>query len=673
MSLTQSTNKAESNTFYRANLPLGTKKILLSVILISLLFVPGWFGAATSNLVEYPATWIVPLNEWTSNGIYWLVNDFDLGLFTFKEFTRGISWLLTRPFILAEGILVSGFSFGSENVVVPPLSWMGVLLFCVLLALRIGTPGLALGVGLSLLYMAVFGLWESAMTTLASVSVAVPLGVFGGLAIGVLAHRNGVFAKILNPILDIMQTMPIFAYLVPVLFFFGFGPVAALTATIVYALPPMVRITRIALEQVPKEISEAGTMAGCTEAQMLRKVLLPSALPSLLVGVNQVIMLSLTVVIIASMIGAGGLGYDVLTALRRLSIGQGLEAGLAITLMAIVMDRFSQAAAQKSQVKRHENPRLPIWVTGWAILAALLLPTILSNWIAIFAAYPEELILSTARFWDDAVTWININLYDTLSTIKYGFLINVMLPVKQFMHSLPWSGVVLFVGALGFILSGWRLGLTVAALVFFLAMTGNWEKSMTTVYLVSVGVVLSFVLGFPVGLVAVYSERARGAILVAIDTLQTLPSFVYLIPVVMLFENGDFAALIAIVAYAIVPSIRYTEFGIRSVSKDLVEASDMMGCTRWQAFLKVKLPLAFPEIMLGVNQTIMMALSMLIITALVGTRDLGQEVLNALQKADPGRGLVAGLCVAFIAIIADRLIKASADRMRRRMSGQKSE
>jgi glycine betaine/proline transport system permease protein len=155
-------------------------------------------------------------------------------------------------------------------------------------------------------------------------------------------------------------------------------------------------------------------------------------------------------------------------------------------------------------------------------------------------------------------------------------------------------------------------------------------------------------------------DRLWRFVRVVIDTLQTLPSFVYLMPAVMLFRVGDFTAMLAVVAYAIVPAIRYTVLGLQRVDPRLVEAGRAMGATRRQILTKVKLKLALPEILLGINQTIMFALSMLVITALVGTRDLGQEVYVALTKADTGRGLVAGLAVAFIAIIADRLISAGA-------------
>ncbi len=195
-------------------------------------------------------------------------------------------------------------------------------------------------------------------------------------------------------------------------------------------------------------------------------------------------------------------------------------------------------------------------------------------------------------------------------------------------------------------------------MALFIAVVGQWPKSMITVYLCGLAVVLASLIGIPIGILAALNERFHKFIQVVVDTLQTLPSFVYLMPVVMLFRVGDFAALLAVVAYAVAPAVRYTDHGIRKVPPHLIEAAIASGCTPLQILWKVRLPMALPEIMLGINQTIMMALSMLVITALVGTRDLGQEVYIALTKADSGRGLVAGLCVAFIAIIADRLIGA---------------
>ena len=185
------------------------------------------------------------------------------------------------------------------------------------------------------------------MITLASILVAAPLGVIFGLLFGIAAWRWRWLERVITPLLDLMQTIPVFAYLVPILFLFGFGPTAAIVATLIFATPPMTRIAILALRAVPGEIIDLGHMVGCTDRQMTWRVMVPAARESLMVGMNQVIMLSLNMVIIASMIGAGGLGFDVLAALRRLDFGAGLEAGFAIVALAIALDRLSQAAAEK--------------------------------------------------------------------------------------------------------------------------------------------------------------------------------------------------------------------------------------------------------------------------------------------------------------------------------------
>jgi glycine betaine/proline transport system permease protein len=220
---------------------------------------------------------------------------------------------------------------------------------------------------------------------------------------------------------------------------------------------------------------------------------------------------------------------------------------------------------------------------------------------------------------------------------------------------------------LGYQLAGWRLALLAGLMLLFPAVTGLWDKTMLSVYLCGISAFFSCLIGIPLGAWAARHERVEKVMTVINDTLQTLPSFVYLIPVVMLFRVGDVSAMIAIVAFAVAFAIRYTIAGIQQVPPDLIEAARAMGCTSRQIQWRVQLPLALPAIMLGINQTVLMALAMLVITALVGTRDLGQAVFTALAKADGGGGLVAGLAIAFLGIVADRLIVAGARRLRRRM------
>ncbi|MGI9400687.1 MAG: ABC transporter permease [Rhizobiaceae bacterium] len=619
---------------------------------------------------EYPSELVIPAAKWISQFTKWLLNDASFGLFTFAELTRFISAVIDAPYRFGLSLLSTGFLSGQGSAatqILPPISWIGVIAIFALLGHYAGGRKLAALVTACMVFILVFGQWNSSLITLSSILVAVPMGVVGGLLLGIAAYRYKWFEHMLRPILDLMQTIPVFAYLVPILILFGFGPTAAVVATLIYAMPPMTRITILALQRVPSELRDLGNIVGCTRSQMTWRVMVPSARDSLMVGVNQVIMLSLNMVIIAAMIGAGGLGFDVLAALRRLDFGAGLEAGFAIVALAIALDRLSQAFALRNGDQPRHGPwykRHPYTFSAAAIalmtgFAGLVIPAL--------QTYPEALEISTGDFWSNVVKWININYFDTLEAIKNALLLNVLIPFKRFLLSLPWIGVVGLVALAGWRLGGIRLASLVGVLATLIALVGLWEKAMITVYLCGISTVIALLIGVPIGVFAAERKTLWMWVQAIIDTLQTLPSFVYLMPAVMLFRVGDFTAMIAVVAYAIAPAIRYTALGIKNVDPALVEAGRSMGCTEGQLLTRIKLKLAFPEIMLGVNQTVMFAISMLVITALVGTRDLGQEVYIALTKADPGRGLVAGLAVAFIAIIVDRLISASAKNAREKL------
>ena len=506
------------------------------------------------------------------------------------------------------------------------------------------------------------------MTTFSSIIVAVIIGIIIGTLLGILSYKSKTLNNILTPTFDFMQTMPVFAYLVPALMLFGYGPAAALVVTLIYAMPPMARVTKNALDQVNSEIVELGKMVGCSTMQMLYKILLPSIRPRMMLGVNQVIMLTLNMVIIASMIGAGGLGYNVWQSLKQLRIGQGFEAGIAITLVAIILDRLSQKIATRRPVYHEQKTKFfqkNIYLI--IIFLFIIITWLCGNWFSFFYNIPENMTVSSGRFWDGIIDYININYHGPIRLVRDFFYIYLLKPLKSFMISIPWFVVVLLVFTIGLRIQGLALGLKCSILVLFIAMSGFWEKAMISVYLIGICVLLANLIGIPIGIIAASNDRVHRITQVIIDTFQTLPAFVYLIPVIMIFSVGDFSAMIAVVLYAVVPAIRYTDNGIRQVSSSYLEAAKSNGCTKFQILRRVQLPLSLPDIMLGVNQTLMMGLSMLIITALVGTRDLGQETLIALSKVDPGRGLTAGICVAFIAIIVDRLINAWSQKRKKEL------
>jgi glycine betaine/proline transport system permease protein len=613
---------------------------------------------------KYPTGAVPPIAEWISAAMLWLkVN--------FSWFTRGLSDILNVPLQWAINLLSKGWRIGPppDGFVIPRLSWVGVCAAFTIAGYVLGGWRLAVVSAACVVYMAIFGQWNSAMLTLALISISVPLCIVGGVAFGILAFRHPRLDRlVIEPVLDLMQTMPTFAYLIPMLLLFGTSPVSAMLATAIFATPPMVRATTLALRRVPTEIGEFGNMVGCTPRQILFNVLLPTGRPMLMVGVNQVIMLALNMVIISSMIGAGGLGYDVLLALRALKIGQGMEAGLAIVAIAILLDRLSQAAARKGSPQTVDNESY--WQRHAALIIALaivLVTTVVSIFWPALGAVPSWLKVSTAPWWKAGVDWLTVNYFDAIEVVRTTLLLYVLNPVRDFLLGFPWLAAVVLLVLIGFALAGWRLALLVGSMTAFCAVTGLWEKTMSTVYLCGVSTIIAALLGIAIGVAASRSDRLEAFLTPVLDTLQTLPSFCFIIPVVMLFRVGDVTAMIATVLFAIVPAIRYTNHGLRQLPSTMIEAATVSGCTRWQTFWHVQLPLAVPEIMLGINQTVLMTLAMIVICAMIGTRDLGQEVFIALAKADAGRGLTAGLCIAFLGIISDRLLRAVANRTQRRL------
>ncbi|MBT4910495.1 MAG: ABC transporter permease subunit [Alphaproteobacteria bacterium] len=643
--------------------------LLLGLTLLMYLYGKEW----CSNLgiewaIKYPKHLIFPLKIYISNFVKWLMNDAHFIIFSFKDLTRSISWIIEQPYQFILSLFAMGFYRGQGQealLILPALSWTAVITIITSLAIYTKDKALVVLVALSFFYLAVFGQWNSAMITLSSIIIAVPIGVLLGLSLGIASYKSQKTEQFIKPILSLMQTIPVFAYLVPILVMFGFGPVSALIATIIYAMPPMVHTTILALKSVDPQIKDFGLISGCTNRQLMWRVLIPSAKSTIMVGVNQVIMLSFNMVIIASMIGAGGLGYDVLTSLRKLDIGGGFESGLAIVILAVALDRLSQAYVKLRPDSKSKNQNLfKSYKLFFICFGVMIISYLVGFFSELIRNYPDALTVSTSSFWEDSMRHININYYDLLESIKVFLLIFFLMPIKKFFLAIPWPWTVTIITIIAWHYGKFKLSILTFLLLMFIVISGLWTKAMITIYLCGSSVVIACIIGIPLGIFAGLNKKADRVLTAFIDTLQTLPSFVYLIPVVMLFRVGDFTAMIAVVLYALAPAIRYTALGIKNINSELIEASLISGCTDRQLLFKVRLPLALPQILLGINQTIMLALSMLVITALVGTRDLGQEVYIALTKADIGRGLVAGLCVAFIAIIADKIIVASSNRLK---------
>lgn len=612
---------------------------------------------AVPVLDKWPAELTIPARVWITDGFAWISK-------VAKPVTRGISWALAQPLALTEGLLYRGF----KALDLPPLPWIAVAGGMAILGHWIAGRKLAIIGGLSTAYLAIFGLWSDSMKTVAIVVVIVPLAVAAGLALGVWAFRNRRFEKALNACFDIMQATPHMAYLGPVVVLFGFGQVPALIATFIFALPPMGRCTILGLRTVQSDIVEAGQMSGCTRSQLLWKVQLPAAQQTLLLGLNQVVMQTLAMAVIASLVGAAGLGQKLLFSLQQLQVGKAVEQGVAITLIAIVLDRMSQAYMHRVPTRRPENATLigrhPHLV---AFVAFLIASIVAARFIPAALVLPKDLTLSYGAPINDAVRWMSRELFAYVKPVRDTITIWVLLPLRDFYLWLPWPVVLGGLAAVGWRLGGFRLALVPVVLLGTMLLTGFWTPLMLTIYLVTSTTILSIMMGVPIGIWAARRPAVAGVVNTICDALQTFPSFIYLIPVIMLFQTSDLSNVLAMLAYATVPTVRYAQLGLKRVPQATVEAAIASGTTPFQRLIKVELPIAFPELLMGINQTIMMALAMVAITALIGSQDLGQEIYKALPGADTGRGLLAGLGIAFIGITADRLIGAWAARINRNL------
>lgn len=629
----------------------------LPVIILAIIVAGVLAASAFPFLSRWPEDWVIPVRSWVTDGFAWFS-------VVAKPLTRALSWILAQPLALVEALLFRGI----PALKVHPLPWIAIVGGTAVLAHWAGGRKLAIFCGICAFYLAIFGLWPDAMQTLAIVLVTVPLAAMLGLALGIWATRNAHAERVLNVIFDVMQATPHMAYLGPVVILFGFGQVPAMLATFGFALPPMARCTILGIRTVPQDILEAGRMAGCTPRQLLWKVELPAAEKTLLLGLNQVVMQTLAMAVIASLVGASGLGQKLLFSLQQLQIGKAVEQGVAITLIAIVLDRLTQAYMRRVPHHLEGHTPWPMRHRHLVAFAGLLVVAVIAAYlIPALAILPKEMTLSYGGPINDAVRWISKNLFGVIKPVRDTITIWMLLPLRDFYLWLPWPVVIGVLAAIGHHFGGWRMALLPAGLFGFLLLAGFWAPLMLTIYLVTSATILCVAIGIPIGIWASRSPRAARIINTVCDTLQTFPSFIYLIPVIMLFQTSDVSNVIAMLAYATVPAIRFTYLGLMRVPAATIEAAIAAGTTPGQRLRKVELPIAFPEILLGINQTIMMALAMVAITALIGSRDLGQEIYKALPGADTGRGLLAGLGIAFIGITAERLIGGWAARRKREL------
>ena len=609
-------------------------------------------------LLRPPAVLLLPFADWLNAFSDYLQNDLQLTIFT-----RAIADVV--QFILD---VVNNFLLGGrKGLGLPAVPWLTVAALAGLLGYFLGGTRLALLSGGTFTYLALFGQWKLAMQTLALVFVSAPAAVLIGLLLGIAAQRKRWLEVSIAPLLNIAQSLPHFSYLLPVVIFFGVGHHAGAIATIIFATPPMIRMTLLGLKRIQPEIIEAGRTSGCSPRQRLWLVEVPSARQEIMVGINQVIMQCLAMVVIASFIGAPGLGYKLLLLLQSLRIGDAIEIGVSIVLIAIMLDRLTLAWAYRVP-EYHGDERFLVrhkYLLGAIALAAV------SIAIAALEPYfyfiPRREGLSTGFLWDPIVDWITLNLFDPLQVFRHFVALYILIPVRDLYQWAPFSAVMLLYTGLGWCIGGRTCALLIFSFLGFIALSGWWDRAMITAYMITVAVSVCIVLGLTLGIWASRSpSRAKRALLLC-DTFQTFPSFIYLIPVIMLFQVNDLSAIAAVTIYAMIPAVRYTIEGLRNVPVPLQEAVTSAGANRLQRLVQLELPLALPHIMVGINQTVMFSLFMVVIAAFIGTQDLGQEMMRALSFNDLGKGLVLGFCVAFLGLTIDQLVSHWERRRKREL------
>ncbi|HNB55122.1 MAG TPA: ABC transporter permease subunit, partial [Anaerolineales bacterium] len=314
-----------------------------------------------------------------------------------------------------------------------------------------------------------------------------------------------------------------------------------------------------------------------------------------------------------------------------------------------------------------------VWFTAHATDAAALLFLVALALILKLVGidnFPEALRVNINKPVDALVKWMQINLYDIggsgigTGPFRDFLLLSIFRPITKFLvEDMPWVVLLFLTSFAALVSAGWRMGLAVLVMSFTVGLFGMWAFAMDTLGQAMVAVVLCILVGIPLGIWASHNDRVEQILRPILDFLQTIPIFVYLVPVIMLFGTGSVAGLISSLLYAIVPVIRLTNAGIREVDTTLRESAVAFGSTPLQTLIKVEIPLAFPSIMLGINQTIMMVLAMVIIAGLVGATGLGQEVYQGFANNDLGRSTAAGFAIVLCAIVIDRITQASARRI----------
>jgi glycine betaine/proline transport system permease protein len=548
------------------------------------------------------------------------------------------------------------------------IGWVGIIGVAGALGALAGGWRIAVLMVGGLLALGFLGLWTESIDTLGLTLAAVLVSLAIGVPLGIVVARSRRFQAVIGPVLDVMQIMPTFSYLAPMALLFGIGVAPTTIATLIYAMPAAIRITALGIRRVPSATVEAAESLGATGWQVLRKVQLPLARRVIGLAINQTIMLALGMVVITVLINAPGLGVPIIRALERNNVGAAFDAGIAIVILAILLDRLTEHASERMDARagvnrdstdpavRRRRRRLVIGalaVAAMAVAVSLQIPE----------QFPTDVSISLRDPINAVTDWIKANLFVVTGGIKNVFTEGFLNPLEGILVSAPWWLVVVVVFGVGLLISGRRAAITAAVCLLLVAGLQLWQHGMQTLASVLVATATTLLLGLALGIMSARSDRFAALLRPLLDVAQTMPSFVYLLPAVALFDPTRFTAILAAVIYAVPPVIRLVDAGIRAVPETIIEAATASGATEGQLLRKVRLPVSAPALLLAVNQGIVMVLAMVVVGGLVGAGGLGYDVVAGFaQREDFGKGLAAGISIVLLGIMLDRITQGAGTR-----------
>ena len=553
----------------------------------------------------------------------------------------------------------------APNSIIPVLGWLGVIgvvAFFVFLTSNFRTTLLAV----SLLFgCGLLGMWTDSMDTIAMTLAAVLLSLSIGIPLGIWAGLSDRVLKVLTPFLDLAQILPTLVYLAPLALFFLIGTASATIATMVYSIPLSIRITSHAIRTLNHSPIEASISMGATGKQTLTKVQLPMGKQMIVLGINQTVMAALSFVVIAALIASPGLGGPIVSALTIRNVGDGFVAGLAVVFIAIMLDRSTSAAAKTKQTfippSNKEIQRRRISIAGMGIFAVICIW--LSRNVLWAAIWPKQLDVSeiVASSTNTVTDWTTDNLRFITVSFK-DFISNYVLnSIQTLLADSPWFITITMIALIAYLLGGIKVTILAIGLMLLIVVCGLWYETMVTLTQTLVATMLTMILGLILGVWIGRSEKADKVLRPFLDAGQTLPAFVYLVPILGLFGPSRFTAIVTGIFYAIPVVVKIVGEGIKGVSTTMIEAATSAGSNTWQLITKVQLPAAKKSLLLATNQGLIFVLAVVVIGGFVGSGGLGYLVIVGGSKPElQGKGLVAGFSILLLGVMIDRIAHASA-------------